>query len=471
MGEKLIINKYFDKDTMSVHLKEGTRPLAKRGKPGSYSLQKISSSTLTNNLLESISKEINEFAQNKQDSFIEIQNEKSTIAQIGKTRIVITSPPVSDTWEITAVRPIKKLSLTDYELENKLKERVLKKAEGILVAGAPGEGKTTFVQALAEEYLKQNKIIKTIEAPRDLDVPKSITRYALTHVKPEELKNILLLSRPDYTVFDEMRNTDDFKLYSDLRLSGVGMLGVVHANLPIDAISRFIGRLDLGVIPHVIDTVIFIKAGKIKKVFELAMEVKVPYGMKTSDLARPIISVRDFETKTSEFEIYTYGDQTMVVEVKVEEESIGGIRKIVEEKIVEIVSRYSEDAKAELIDFSTAKIIIPRKDVSRVVGKDKETLKKIGQELGLNLKIEAASLEEEKKEKTPVDFKVGFSEKFIQLDVGTKKTGEQIEVYSEDEYLLAAKVGKNGVVKVRADSDIGKEIKQGIKKGKINICF
>ncbi|MBR9690372.1 hypothetical protein GOV08_01680 [Candidatus Woesearchaeota archaeon] len=73
--------------------------------------------------------------------------------------------------------------------------------------------------------------------------------------------------------------------------------------------------------------------------------------------------------------------------------------------------------------------------------------------------------------KTDVNFKVRFSEKFIQLDVGTKKTGEQIEVYSDDEYLLAAKVGKNGVVKVRANSDIGQDVQKAIKNSRIKIVL
>ena len=66
-----------------------------------------------------------------------------------------------------------------------------------------------------------------------------------------------------------MRNTAHFRLFADLRLSGVGMVGIVHATSPIDAIQRFIGRIELGVIPQIIDTVIFIKSGNIEKVFDV----------------------------------------------------------------------------------------------------------------------------------------------------------------------------------------------------------
>jgi len=110
-----------------------------------------------------------------------------------------------------------------------------------------------------------------------------------------------------------MRKTADFQVFADMRLAGVGMIGVVHATRPIDAIQRMIGRVELGIIPQVVDTVIFIEAGAVVKVYELNFTVKVPYGMFEADLARPVIEVRDFETKSLEYEIYTYGGRFRVV--------------------------------------------------------------------------------------------------------------------------------------------------------------
>ena len=77
------------------------------------------------------------------------------------------------------------------KLENKLSEklhsRVGQQAEGILVAGAPGMGKSTFAQALAEFYAKQDKIVKTVEAPRDLILAENITQYEI--LVDEELED------------------------------------------------------------------------------------------------------------------------------------------------------------------------------------------------------------------------------------------------------------------------------------------
>lgn len=315
-AEQLEFEKYFTPDTMSVHLKEGTVPVAKVGRPGDWKYVKLDVKPLTRADVERMANEIIEEARRRSDAFIEIDRAGSTIVQLGAYRIIITRPPLSDGWEITAVRPVKKLRLEDYNLPPELIKRLNEHAEGILIAGAPGMGKTTFAQALAEYYMKMNKVVKTIESPRDMVLPNEITQYSKHYASIGELHDILLLSRPDYTVFDEMRTDEDFKLYADLRLAGIGMIGVVHATSPIDAIQRFIGRVDLGMIPSIVDTVIFLKNGRVEKVYEVRMTVKLPTGLREAELSRPVVEVRDFLTGELEYEIYTFGEQTVVVPVK-----------------------------------------------------------------------------------------------------------------------------------------------------------
>ena len=47
--------------------------------------------------------------------------------------------------------------------------------------------------------------------------------------------DVLLLVRPDFVVYDEVRKTSDFEIFADMRLAGVGLVGVTHANRAIDA--------------------------------------------------------------------------------------------------------------------------------------------------------------------------------------------------------------------------------------------
>jgi len=311
----LWFEKYFDNETMSLHIKEGAPVIAKKGRPGDWKLVIVDERVVNREHIELLLEEMLRRLRSG-EGVIESQRPGIMLAQLRDYRIVVVSPPVSLGYEMTITKPIMRLKLEDYNLPEKLIKRLNEKAEGILIAGAPGMGKTTFAQALAEYYVRLGKIVKTIESPRDMRLPPMASQYSKSYASSRDLHDILLLSRPDYTVFDEMRDDDDFTIYVDLRLAGIGMIGVVHASSPIDAIQRFIGRVDVGMLPSIIDTVIFIDRGKVSKVYELNLTVRLPTGLREADLARPVVEVRDFLTGELEYEIYVFGEQTVVVPVK-----------------------------------------------------------------------------------------------------------------------------------------------------------
>lgn len=380
--EGSVLDRFFDNETMSVHLKENTVPVVKKGSPGRWVYVKLSDKLLSRRVIEEIANALIEEAKRRSDGFIEIDRTGSTIIQLGLYRIVITRPPLSDGWEITAVKPLRKLKLEDYNLPKELLDRLTSRAEGILIAGAPGMGKTTFAQALAEFYLKMGKVVKTVESPRDMLLPDEVTQYSKHYADIGELHDILLLSRPDYTVFDEMRSDEDFKLYADLRLAGIGMVGVVHATSPIDAIQRFIGRVELGMIPSLVDTVIFIKNGYVDKVYSVEMTVKLPTGLKEAELSRPVIEIRDYLTGELEYEIYTFGEQTVVVPVKKRRRrEEGGIQ----EKVIREITRYMPDA--DLYSEDGCIVASIRRDQLRKYNRVVKRLKKLESKYGVQIRV------------------------------------------------------------------------------------
>ncbi|RLE57051.1 MAG: ATPase [Thermoprotei archaeon] len=381
-----LIEKFFDDKTMSVHLKEGVIPYAKIGTPGKWKFKLLDSKPISRAELEGIVRNIYEVARESRDAFIEVERPGSTIIQIKNYRIVITRPPFSDGLEVTAVRPVIKLKLEDYNLPKKLIVRLEEKAEGILIAGAPGMGKTTFAQALAEYYMRKGKVVKTVESPRDMQLPDEITQYSKNYATSEEIHDVLLLSRPDYTVFDEMRDTKDFELYTDLRLAGIGLIGVVHATSAIDAIQRFVGRVELGMIPSIIDTVIFIKDGAINKVYELETTVKIPHGLREADLARPVVVVKDFLTGKPEYEMYVFGERTFVVPIKRYESKE---EKRIRRSIEKIIRRYIPDESIDIDVLSEGKVIISidPEYLPIIMGKFKKRIDRVGKRLGVDIEV------------------------------------------------------------------------------------
>ena len=394
----LKIAKFFDDDTMSVHLKENVVPMAKKGKPGHIELVKLADEKFTYKQLEAIAEEILEKERYDPKTYLEVDKQGAIVVQSRDLRISIARPPFSEALEITAVRPVAEVSLDQYHLSSQLIERLTNSARGILISGSPGAGKSTFAQAIAKFYDEDlNKVVKTMESPRDLQVGDTITQYAPLEGDMENTADILLLVRPDFTIYDELRKNHDFKIFADMRLAGVGMIGVVHATRPIDAIQRIASRVDLGTIPSIVDTTIYIEDGEISAIYENKLTVKVPSGMEERDLARPVIEVRDFESGTLVNEIYTYGEQTIVMDIGMVEQSKKANKKdktpvqlIAEREILKTMKRIAPKASIEVSmeNDRRVNIYMSEKYIPKIIGKGGKRIAELENEIGISMNVE-----------------------------------------------------------------------------------
>ena len=448
-SDDLEFHKYFDSDTMSVHLKEGMPPAAKRGGPGSFIMVTLGDEVLTRQDLERMASRIMDAA-NSHAGMLEIEKPGAVVVQYDDYRIAVTRPPFSESVEITVVHPLVKMSLDDYDLSDDLLERLSDKAEGIMISGPPGSGKSTLASSLADFYNARGRIVKTFESPRDLQVERGITQYTKLDGSFENSADILLLVRPDYTIFDEVRRREDFDIFADLRMTGVGMVGVVHANSPIDGIQRFIGKVELGIIPSILDTVVFVKDGGIEKVYELELKVKVPSGMVEADLARPVIEVRDFESKTLEHEIYTFGQENVIVPVA--GAPTPGIGGIAEDRIREMFERYDPGVEVEILSDNKVLVRVAKQSISGVIGRRGSNIADLERKLGISIDVEERDGEQVPPGKE-VPVQMSESRNAMLFEVGKEYNSMQAAIFVGDTFITSRRVGRKGQIKLPKRSE------------------
>jgi len=166
------------------------------------------------------------------------------------------------------------------------------------------------------------------------------------------------------------------------------MVGVVHATKPIDAVQRFVDRLELGMIPSVIDTVIYIKGGKVAKVYEISMAAKVPHGLSGEELARPVVEVRDFFTKKIEYEFYIFGKRVFVIPVGKEHLYTEEGGYTIEDEIKRDLGDLGEDIEVKVLNNREVVIYVPPwnyRGIKRALRRKSKLIKK---KYGLKVSIE-----------------------------------------------------------------------------------
>jgi ATPase len=205
--------------------------------------------------------------------------------------------------------------------------------------------------------------------------------------------------------------------------------------------------------------VVFIDKGEISKVYDIKFTVKVPHGMVEQDLARPVIIVADFETANIEYEIYTYGEQVVVMPVTGIEKERPGTWALAVGEIQREIQRYTRgEVNVDVVSDSSATVYVDEEDIAGVIGKGGKNIDQIERKLGIHLDIrekekrKGAGKHGGKREISSYIPAVERAKKYVILTV-KGLSGETVDVYSGEDYLFTATVGRKGDVKIGKDID------------------
>ncbi|MEM3569795.1 MAG: hypothetical protein QXI20_09690, partial [Candidatus Jordarchaeales archaeon] len=146
----------------------------------------------------------------------------------------------------------------------------------------------------------------------------------------------------------------------------------------------------LGLIPSIIDTVIFMKEGEVSKIYTLETVVKIPKGMRNADLARPTIVVKNFLTGEAEYELYVFGEQTFIVPVRRKKT---GYEERLREEVQAIVRNQISDFDIR-IEGDRLILYANKEDIPILVKKYNKKLNRFAKRINMNIEISPQSRRE-----------------------------------------------------------------------------
>jgi Flp pilus assembly CpaF family ATPase len=142
------------------------------------------------------------------------------------------------------------LSLSDYvdfnvisNSEKAVLIKIIKDRKNILIAGGTSSGKTTFANALIQEFDPGDRII-TIEDIPELRIVGCANNVAFQSnaqkgITTRDLVRLSLRYRPDRILVGEVRGGEAYDLLDAANTGHDGTLATIHANTAYDALSRF----------------------------------------------------------------------------------------------------------------------------------------------------------------------------------------------------------------------------------------
>jgi ATPase len=223
-----------------------------------------------------------------------------------------------------------------------------------------------------------------------------------------------------------------------------------------------VGRIELGLIPQVVDTVLFIEGGKVAQVLTTDYEIKIPYGLNQEDLARPVIVIRDFLKNKPVSEIYTFGDQVVVIPVGDEKTGQNPLFALAAAKIRDDMMQLLDTDHVDVQVMSEGRVTIkvPDAKIPKLIGRKGETVNGLEKSYGLKIDVDTLSGDANVMQDAVIEIK----NKTLFIDVGSRN--RPVKLYVDGISVLSARSSSKGMIKLRLNSDTGSTVYKYIKQGK-----
>jgi ATPase len=178
--------------------------------------------------------------------------------------------------------------------------------------------------------------------------------------------------------------------------------------------------------------------------------------MTESDLARPVIEIRNFENKVLEHEIYTFGEENVIVPIGKKTQKVG-IEKLAEDKIRETFKRYDPRAEVEILSDNRVRVSVDKQSIPSIIGRGGSNINDIEKSLNIHIDVVERGISSNPLS-GDLPFSFSDSKTSLLLTVNREFTSMYADIYVGDKFVTKSRIGKKGQIKIPKRSDIANDL-------------
>ena len=168
-------------------------------------------------------------------------------------------------------------------------------------------------------------------------------------------------------------------------------------------------------------------------------------------------------------EIYSYGEETVVVPVSETATQMTGAKKLAADAIEKAMQKFTDQMKVEMPSEHKAIVYVPKQYIAGIIGKEGKNIMQMEEKLGIGLDIRELGAEDAAEASKPagdeVHHELNIVSKYIEIHLGEKMKGQDIDIYVAKEYLATFNIGKKGIIRIKKSNPLGKAIMNAQKYG------
>nr|MBC8517275.1 KH domain-containing protein [Nitrosopumilus sp.] len=165
----------------------------------------------------------------------------------------------------------------------------------------------------------------------------------------------------------------------------------------------------------------------------------------------------NFEDDVLEHEIYTFGEENVIVPVGKKADKVG-IQKLAEDKIKETFRRYDSNAEVEILSDNRVKVSVDERNIASIIGRGGSNINEIEKLLKVHIDVVEKSSDDISLTSNDLPFSFSESKTALLLTVNRDFSSMHANIYGNEKFIASVRIGKKGQIKIPKRSDVARNL-------------